>query len=174
MHGNSYANKTEKLLKEKLWLVIGKSIILFDELCYWVLKSKSKIKQLLHRPCKMEFDAINLTDGWTKWKETMQLHLTASINGKADNEKYTVLFFMIGEKWRDRFGFWNLLHHFLVKYAFRSVRMGNYSQYYPVNPSVPQNAIFGPMFFLPYTDLLDDVLCNIVKSVKEIVTGMKS
>ena len=30
------------------------------------------------------------------------------------------------------------------------------------------------MFFLPYADLLDDLICNIVKSVKEIVTGMKS
>ena len=30
------------------------------------------------------------------------------------------------------------------------------------------------MFFLPYTDLLDDVICNIVKSVKEIVTRMAS
>ena len=125
MLGTSYANKTEKLLKEKLWLFVGKSIILFDELSYWVLKSKTKIKQLLPRPCKMEFDAINLTDGWKKWKETMQLYPTASINGKANNEKYTVLFFMIGEKSRDRFGFWTLLYHFLVKYAFRLVRMGN-------------------------------------------------
>ena len=125
MHDTSYANKTEKLLKEKLWLVIGKSIILFDEFYCWVLKSKTKIKQLLPRPCKMEFGAINLTDGWKKWKETMQLYPTASTNGKADNGKYTVLFFMIGEKWRNRFGFWTLLHHFLVKYAFRSVRMGN-------------------------------------------------
>ena len=30
------------------------------------------------------------------------------------------------------------------------------------------------MFFLPYADLLDDVICNIVKSVKEIVTRMAS
>ena len=93
--------------------------------CSWVLKSKSKIKQLLSRPCKMDFDAINLTDGWKKWKGTMQLYPAAAINGKANNEKYTGLFFMVGEKWRDPFGFWTLLCHFLVKYGFRWVRMGN-------------------------------------------------
>ena len=45
---------------------------------------------------------------------------------------------------------------------------------YLINASVPQNSIFGPTFFLPYTDLLDNVICNIVKSVKEIVTRMAS
>ena len=42
----------------------------------------------------MNFNAINLTDGWKKWKETMQFYFTACINRKADNEKYTVLFFI--------------------------------------------------------------------------------
>ena len=72
--------------------------------------------------------------------------------------------------------FWilELIAPFLGKICLQVGQDGKSSQYYPVNASVPQNAIFGPMFFLPYTDLLDDVLCNIVKSVKEIVTGMKS
>ena len=55
--------------------------------CCWVLKSKTKIKQLLPKPCKINFNAINLTDGWKKWKETMQFYSTARINGKANNEK---------------------------------------------------------------------------------------
>ena len=50
---------------------------------------------------------------------------TARINGKANYKKYTVLFFTIGEKWRDPYEFWTLLCHFLVKYGLRWVRMGN-------------------------------------------------
>ena len=50
---------------------------------------------------------------------------TARINGKANYGKYTVPFFMIGEKWRDPYGFWTLLCHFLVKYGLKWVRMGN-------------------------------------------------
>ena len=92
---------------------------------YWVLNSKTKIKQLLPWTCKMDFNAISLTDGWKKWKETMQFYPTARINGKANNEKHKVLFFMIGEKWRDPYGFWTLWCHFLVSYGFRWVRMGN-------------------------------------------------
>ena len=55
----------------------------------------------------------------------MQLHPTAVINGKANNQKDAVLFFMIREKWRDPFGFWALLCHFQVKDDFRWVRMEN-------------------------------------------------
>ena len=55
---------------------------------------------------------------------------------------------------------------------FRWGQDGKSWQCYPVNGSVLQNSIFGPTFFLPYTDLLDDVTYNIVKSVREIVTRM--
>ena len=48
----------------------------------------------------------------------MQLYPTAVINGKANNQKDTVLFFIISEKWRGPFGFWTLLCHFLVKDDF--------------------------------------------------------
>ena len=67
----------------------------------------------------------SITDGWKKWKKTMQLYPTAVINGKANNQKDTVLFFIISEKWRGPFGFWTLLCHFLVKDDFRYVRMEN-------------------------------------------------
>ena len=72
--------------------------------------------------------------------------------------------------------FWilDLIVPFLGKIWLQVGQDGKSSQYYPVNASVPQNSIFGPTFFLPYTDLLDDVICNIVKSVKEIVTRMAS
>ena len=67
--------------------------------------------------------------------------------------------------------FWilDLIVPFLGKIWLQVGQDGKSSQYYPVNASVPQNSIFGPTFFLPYTDLLDDVICNTVKSVK-IVT----
>ena len=61
---------------------------------------------------------------------------------------------------------------FYFSYDFRWGQDGKSWQCYPVNGSVLQNSIFGPTFFLPYTDLLDDVTYNIVKSVREIVTRM--
>ena len=72
--------------------------------------------------------------------------------------------------------FWilDLIVPFLGKICLQVGQDGKSSQCYPVKASVPQNAISGPMFFLPYADLLDNVVCNIVKSVKEVVTGMKS
>ena len=84
----------------------------------------------------MEFDAINLTDGWTKWKETMQLHPTASMNGKADNEKYGSIF----HDWRKmERPFWilDLIAPFLGKIYLQVGPNGKSSQYYPVNVSVP-------------------------------------
>ena len=61
---------------------------------------------------------------------------------------------------------------FYFSYGFRWGQDGKSWQCYPVTASVLQNSIFGPTFFLPYTDLLDDVIYNIVKSVREIVTRM--
>ena len=92
--------------------------------CYLVLKSKLRLNSYCQGTVKWIL-MQSITDGWKKWKETMQLYLTAVINGKANNQKDTVLFFIISEKWRGPFGFWTLLCHFLVKDDFRYIRMEN-------------------------------------------------
>ena len=91
--------------------------------CYWVLKSKTKIKQLLLRLCKMDFNAINLQMDGRNGRRLCRF-VPLQVNGKADNENYTVLLFAIGEKWKNPYGFWTLLCHFFVKYGLRWVRMG--------------------------------------------------
>ena len=92
--------------------------------CYLVLKSKLRLNSYSQGTVKWIL-MQSIIDGWKKWKETMQLYPTAVINGKANNQKDIVLFFIISEKWTGPFGFWTLLCHFLGKDDFRYVRMEN-------------------------------------------------
>ena len=91
---------------------------------------------------------------------------TACINGKANYEKYIVLFFMIGEKWRDPYGFWTLLCHFLVKYDlkwFRMVNLENTILLMPVFRKTPFWVLRVSYHTLIFLMMLS---VNIVKSVK--------
>ena len=54
----------------------------------------------------------------------------------------------------------DLIVPFLGKIWLEVGQDGKSWQYYPVNASVPQNSILGPACFLPYTYLLDDVICK--------------
>ena len=47
-----------------------------------------------------------LADAWKKWKQTMQLYLNAVMKQKTEEEKYSVLLFIIGEKGREIFNTW--------------------------------------------------------------------
>ena len=64
------------------------------------------MENLLPKSSEMNFDTNNLAEAWKKWKQTMLLYLTAVMNGKTEEEKYSVFLYMIGEKGRDIFNTW--------------------------------------------------------------------
>ena len=56
------------------------------------------MEQLLPRPTGTDFNTRNLANVRRKWKQTMQLHLTAVMSFKTKMGKYSVLLFIIGKK----------------------------------------------------------------------------
>ena len=58
---------------------------------------------LLPKPREMDFNSSNLTATWKKWRQNMELYLTAMMIGNTEEEKYSMFLFLIGEQERDIF-----------------------------------------------------------------------
>ena len=65
-----------------------------------------EMEHLLPRPNEMDFNAANLAVTWKKWKQTMMLYLSAVMNDRSEEERYSTILFVIGEGGREIFAMW--------------------------------------------------------------------
>ena len=64
------------------------------------------MENLLPMPIEMDFDTLNLTAFWKKWKQTMMLYLNAVMKDKSEEERYSTILLVIGERGREIFNTW--------------------------------------------------------------------
>ena len=53
------------------------------------------------KPSEMNFDMVNVSAEWRRWKQNMQLYLDAAMATKQPKEKYSAFLYIIGQRGRD-------------------------------------------------------------------------
>ena len=64
------------------------------------------MESLLSRPNEMDFNSTNPVATWTERKQMKQLYLNAVMGQKAEEEKYSMVLFVVGERGRETFNTW--------------------------------------------------------------------
>ena len=60
-------------------------------------QERNKMDNLLPKPREMDFNSSNLAATWKTWRQNMEFYLTAMMREKTEEEKCSVLLFLIGE-----------------------------------------------------------------------------